>query len=79
MKRNSPPFSIGDTVRERGRTRLLTVTYVDETPILRWFICSDGQAYDEDRLRLVKRVDAVTNEMYEILTKLNEIDEKGAM
>lgn len=78
-KRKSPPFSIGDTVRERGRTRLLTVSHIDETPILRWFICSDGHAYDEDRLRLVKRAGTVTNEMYEVLTKLNEIDEKGAM
>lgn len=75
----TPQFQRGDIVRERGRTRLLTVMYVDETPILRWFICSDGHAYDEDRLRLVKRADEATNKMYEVLTILNEIDEKGAM
>lgn len=77
MKRNSPLFSVGDTVRERWRTRLLTVESVVETPILRWYIVSSGMAFDEDRLRLVKRADEETNEVYEILTKLNEEDSKG--
>ncbi|MFE4202114.1 hypothetical protein [Aneurinibacillus aneurinilyticus] len=76
-KRNSPLFSVGDTVRERWRTRLLTVESVVETPILRWYIVSSGMAFDEDRLRLVKRADEETNEVYEILTKLNEEDSKG--
>ncbi|NMF00029.1 hypothetical protein [Aneurinibacillus aneurinilyticus] len=77
MKRNSPLFSIGDTVRERGRTRLMTVVRVEDTPILRWYIVNSGMAYDEDRLHLVKRADEETNDVYEILTKLNEEDSKG--
>jgi hypothetical protein len=77
MKRNSPLFSVGDTVRERWRTRLMTVVRVEDTPILRWYIVNSGMAYDDDRLLLVKRADEETNEVYEILTKLNEEDAKG--
>ncbi|WP_276914077.1 hypothetical protein [Aneurinibacillus aneurinilyticus] len=76
MKRNSPLFSVGDTVRERFSTRLLAVESIVETPILRWYVCN-SMAYDEDRLHLVKRADEETNEVYRILTKLNEEDSKG--
>jgi hypothetical protein len=77
MKRNSPLFSVGDTVRERYSTRLMTVVRVEDTPILRWYIVNSGMAYDEDRLRLVKLADEEPNEIYEVLTKLNEEDAKG--
>lgn len=68
-------FQRGDIVRERGRTRLLTVSKVEQTPIIRWIITENGVAYDYNRLILVKRAHEPENDKYQWLTKLNEEDD----